>query len=70
MKTLGSDTSRKCRMTRAQEAELEKILFNILPNIVENTLVYTNINTKALDERIKLVEDQEFIRGELKKRKL
>ena len=51
-------------------AELEKILFNILPNIVENTLVYTNINTKALDERIKLVEDQEFIRGELKKRKL
>ncbi len=26
MKTLGSDTSRKCRMTRAQEAELEKIL--------------------------------------------
>lgn len=26
MKALGSDTSRKCRMTRAQEAELEKIL--------------------------------------------
>ena len=51
-------------------AELEKILFNILHTIVENTLVYTNINTKALDERIKLVEDQEFIRGELKKRKL
>ena len=51
-------------------AELEKILFNILPNIVENTLIYTNINNKALEERINLVQDQEFIRGELKKRKL
>ena len=51
-------------------AELEKILFNILPNIVENTLIYTNINNKALDERINLVQDQEFIRGELKNRKL
>lgn len=47
--------------------ELEKILFNILPNIVENTLIYNNINIKALSERIKLVEDQEFIRNELKK---
>ena len=51
-------------------AELEKILFNILPNIVENTLIYTNINNKALEERINLVQDQEFIRGELKNRKL
>lgn len=51
-------------------AELEKILFNILPNIVENTLIYTNINNKALEERISLVQDQEFIRGELKNRKL
>ena len=51
-------------------AELEKILFNILPNIVENTLIYNNINNKALDERINLVQDQEFIRSELKKRKL
>ena len=51
-------------------AELEKILFNILPNIVKNTLIYTNINNKALNERINLVQDQEFIRGELKNRKL
>lgn len=50
--------------------ELEKILFTILPNIVENTLIYTNINNKALIKRINLVEDQEFIRSELKKRKL
>lgn len=51
-------------------AELEKILFNVLPNIVKNTLIYTNINTKFLIERIKLVEDQEFIRGEIKKKGL
>ena len=51
-------------------AELEKILFNILPNIVENTLIYNNINNKALINRINLVEDQEFIRRKLKKRKL
>lgn len=50
--------------------ELEKILFNILPNIIENTLVYTNINTEALIKRINLVEDQEFIRKELKSRGL
>lgn len=50
--------------------ELEKILFNVLPNIVENTLIYNNINTKALNDRICLVQDQEFIRNELKKRKL
>ena len=43
--------------------ELEKILFNVLPNIVENTLIYNKINTKALSDRIKLVEDQEFIRN-------
>ena len=29
-------------------SELEKILFNILPNIIENTLIYTNISNKAL----------------------
>ena len=27
--------------------ELEKILFNVLPNIVENTLIYNKINTNA-----------------------
>lgn len=50
--------------------ELEKILFNVLPNIVENTLIYNKINTKALSDRIKLVEDQEFIRNELENRNL
>lgn len=51
-------------------SELEKILFNILPNIIENTLIYSNIDINALNKRINLVQDQEFIRGELKSRKL
>lgn len=50
--------------------ELEKILFSILPNIVENTLVYKNINSKTLIERVKLVQDQEFIREELERKGL
>ena len=50
--------------------ELEKILYNIIPNIVENTLVYNNINKVKISERVKLVEDQEFIRSELKKKNL
>lgn len=50
--------------------ELEKILFNVLPNVVDNTLSYNNINSKELIDRIKLVEDQEFIRKELKNNNL
>lgn len=50
--------------------ELEKILFNIIPNIVTNTLVYENINKDKLINRIKLVEDQEYIRTKLKEKDL
>lgn len=50
--------------------ELEKILFNILPNVVENTLIYKNINDRALISRVKLVEDQEYIRSNLEKNNL
>ena len=45
--------------------ELEKILFNILPNIIKNSLMYSNIDQRILIERIKLVEDQESIREQL-----
>lgn len=45
--------------------ELEKILFNIVPNVVKNTLIFNNINQSSLIERVKLVEDQVYIRGEL-----
>ncbi|MBK5239999.1 ABC-ATPase domain-containing protein [Clostridium sp.] len=50
--------------------ELEKILYNVIPNIVENTLIYKNINCEKLLNRVKLVEDQEYIRAELKNRGL
>ncbi|MCB2290924.1 ABC-ATPase domain-containing protein [Clostridium sp. CS001] len=45
--------------------ELEKILYNVIPSIVEKTLIYKNINSLKLITRVNLVEDQEYIRGEL-----
>ncbi|SHH67905.1 Predicted ATPase of the ABC class [Clostridium collagenovorans DSM 3089] len=45
--------------------ELEKILFNIIPSIVNNTLIYKNINSEKLLKRVELVEDQEYIRENL-----
>lgn len=50
--------------------ELEKILYNVIPNIVEKTLIYKNINTQKLISRVNLIEDQEYIRTELDKRGL
>lgn len=50
--------------------ELEKIIFNIIPNIVENTFIYENINKSALINRVKLMEDQCFIRENLKEKGL
>lgn len=58
------------RGRRVLSKELEKILFNIIPNIVKNTLIYNNINIKALNDKLKLLEDQEFIRKQLKDKKL
>ncbi len=50
--------------------ELAKILYNIIPNIVEKTLIYKNINPAKLISRVTLVEDQEHIRMELNSRGL
>lgn len=50
--------------------ELEKILYDFLPEIVDNSLVYNNINKKRLIDRVKLVEDQVYIREELSKKGL
>lgn len=50
--------------------ELEKILYNMLPSIVEKTLIYKNINKEQLKNRVNLVIDQEFIRSELRNRGL
>ncbi|MCB2296005.1 ABC-ATPase domain-containing protein [Clostridium algoriphilum] len=50
--------------------ELEKILYNIIPSIVENSLLYKNINHAKLASRVALVEDQEYIRRGLESRGL
>jgi predicted ABC-class ATPase len=50
--------------------ELEKIFYSIIPNIIEKTLIYKNINSQKLISRVKLVEDQEYIRRELHNRGL
>lgn len=50
--------------------ELEKIFFYILPEIVNKTLLFKNINIKELEQVICLAEHQFFIRNEMKKRGL
>ncbi|MBU3190207.1 ABC-ATPase domain-containing protein [Clostridium bowmanii] len=50
--------------------ELEKILYKIIPGIIEKTLLYKNINSHKLMSRVKVVEDQESIRSELSNRGL
>ncbi|MGH4051220.1 MAG: ABC-ATPase domain-containing protein [Clostridium sp.] len=45
--------------------ELIKILYNVLPIIINKTLIYENINIKKLTSRVLLVEDQEDIRNNL-----
>lgn len=47
--------------------ELEKILYEFLPKIIENSLLYDNLDQKNIINRINLVEDQEYIRGQLGK---
>jgi len=50
--------------------ELEKLFYSVIPNIIEKTLIYKNINSEKLINRVKLVEDQEYIRMELQNRGL
>ncbi len=50
--------------------ELEKILYDFLPKIIENSLIYKNINKNMLISQVKLMEDQEYIREELEKQDL
>jgi predicted ABC-class ATPase len=45
--------------------ELEKIIYNVIPSIIERTLIYKNINSDKLISRVNLVEDQEYIRASL-----
>lgn len=50
--------------------ELEKIIYDFLPKIVDLSLKYENINKEKLKKSIELVQNQEFIREELNKRGL
>lgn len=50
--------------------ELEKILYDFLPQIVESSIIYENINKNKLIDRVRLVEDQVHIRQELDRRDL
>ncbi len=45
--------------------ELDKILFRILPDCVRKSLYFAKINQKALDEAVKLCEDQQAVRAKL-----
>ena len=53
--------------------EMQKLVFEILPQLAENTLFYRNWDTKNkehLKQAIFLADDQKALREELKKRKL
>lgn len=50
--------------------ELEKILYEFLPKIIDNTLKYNNLNKDSIKQRINLSEDQNFIRCTLKEMNL
>lgn len=50
--------------------ELEKILFEYLPECVKQAFYYQNINGKTMKAAIELAEDQAYIRTQLAERKL
>ena len=50
--------------------ELEKILFDYLPECVKNTLFYQNLDGKKIKAALELAEDQQEIREQLRKREL
>ncbi len=55
---------------RIQSRELEKMLIQFLPEVVLHTLYYDKTKEQQFRQVAELAEDQEFIRRELKKRKL
>ena len=48
----------------------QKIIFEQLPEIVEKSIIYDNLNKKALNEQVILVLDQEYARKILKEKGL
>lgn len=50
--------------------ELEKILFDFLPDCIEHTFFYQNINQQKVEQALFLYDDQEALRRILKQEKL
>ncbi|MDU2106846.1 MAG: ABC-ATPase domain-containing protein [Clostridium sp.] len=50
--------------------ELEKILYDYLPKIIDESITYNNLDKDALKKRVELVEDQQYIRQRLEGREL
>lgn len=50
--------------------ELEKILFKLLPPVVEHCGIWNNLNQKKLTEQIFLADDREAIKEQLKEKNL
>lgn len=50
--------------------EMEKILFEILPDVAKRTFFYPRLNQEEIKRRMELAVDQQAIREELGKRKL
>lgn len=53
-----------------QAQELDKILFDYLPKSIPAALIYKNIDHTQVERTICLAEDQQYIRAQLKERKL
>lgn len=50
--------------------EAEKIFFDILPNIINSSLLFNNLDKKLLYEHIETSEDADFLRNELENLRL
>lgn len=53
---------------RVLSKEADEILFNALPKIIEESLIYENIHKNNIEKHVKLAEDQYYIRQDMKKR--
>lgn len=58
------------RGRRIMGKDAQKIIFQQLPEIVEKSIIYDNLNKKALNEQVILVLDQEYARKMLKEKGL
>jgi len=56
------------RGRRIMGKDAQKIIFQQLPEIVEKSIIYDNLNKKALKEQVILVLDQEYARKMLKEK--